>query len=99
MTGTARPLTSIEVLRTGTLGRDLMLHDGDGFSLFIRTNGKKLQCFRCQYPATKQRAMTGLGVSPTPLLTDIRQLRTDYLVLLANGVDPQIQTEITEEQR
>lgn len=69
------------------------------FFLLVKTNGKKLWRFRYQRPATKQRTMIGLGAFPALSLADARRLRADYLSLLANGIDPQIQAEIAEEQQ
>lgn len=99
MARTTRPLTNTEVLRAKALEKDLTLHDGDGLFLLVKTNGKKLWRFRYQRPATKQRTMMGLGTFPALSLADARRLRADYLSLLANGIDPQIQAEIAEEQQ
>lgn len=99
MARTTRPLTNTEVLRTKALEKDLTLHDGDGLFLIVKTSGKKLWRFRYQRPATKQRTMMGLGAFPALSLADARGLRTDYLALLANGIDPQIQAEVAEEQQ
>ena len=96
---TTRPLTITEVLRAKALEKDLTLHDGDGLFLIVKTSGKKLWRFRYQCPATKQRAMVGLSASPTLSLADARGLRAGYLVLLANGIDPQVQAEFVEEQQ
>lgn len=41
----------------------------------------------------------GLGAFPALSLADARGLRTDYLALLANGIDPQIQAEVAEEKQ
>lgn len=41
----------------------------------------------------------GLGAFPSLSLADARGLRADYLALLANGIDPQIQAEVAEEQQ
>jgi len=41
----------------------------------------------------------GLGAFPAFSLADARGLRADYLALLANGSDPQIQAEVAEEQQ
>lgn len=41
----------------------------------------------------------GLGAFPALSLADARRLRADYLALLANGIDPQIQAEIADEQQ
>ncbi|EAA3096259.1 tyrosine-type recombinase/integrase [Salmonella enterica subsp. enterica serovar Kedougou] len=99
MARTTRPLTNTEVLRSKALEKDLTLHDGDGLFLIVKTSGKKLWRFRYQRPATKQRTMMGLGAFPSLSLADARGLRADYLALLANGIDPQIQAEIAEEQQ
>ncbi|EMU9635655.1 tyrosine-type recombinase/integrase [Escherichia coli] len=99
MARTTRPLTNTEVLRAKALEKDLTLHDGDGLFLLVKMNGKKLWRFRYQRPATKQRTMMGLGAFPALSLADARRLRADYLSLLANGIDPQIQAEIAEEQQ
>lgn len=99
MARTTRPLTNTEVLRAKALEKDLTLHDGDGLFLIVKTSGKKLWRFRYQRPATKQRTMMGLGAFPALSLADARGLRADYLALLANGIDPQVQAEVVEEQQ
>ncbi|EGK9102362.1 tyrosine-type recombinase/integrase [Salmonella enterica] len=99
MARTTRPLTNTEVLRTKALEKDLTLHDGGGLFLIVKTSGKKLWRFRYQRPATKQRTMIGLGAFPALSLADARGLRADYLALLANGIDPQVQAEVVEEQQ
>ncbi|EDW7722102.1 tyrosine-type recombinase/integrase [Salmonella enterica] len=99
MARTTRSLTNTEVLRAKALEKDLTLHDGDGLFLIVKTSGKKLWRFRYQRPATKQRTMMGLGAFPALSLADAHGLRADYLALLANGIDPQIQAEVAEEQQ
>lgn len=99
MARTTRPLTNTEVLRAKALEKDLTLHDGDGLFLIVKTSGKKLWRFRYQRPTTKQRTMMGLGAFPALSLADARGLRADYLALLANGIDPQTQAEVAEEQQ
>ncbi len=42
--------------------------------------------------------MIGLGAFPALTLANARSLRTDYLALLASGIDPQVQAEAEEEQ-
>ncbi|HEI9817906.1 TPA: tyrosine-type recombinase/integrase [Serratia marcescens] len=99
MARTTRPLTNTEVLRAKALEKDLTLHDGDGLFLIVKTSGKKLWRFRYQRPATKQRTMMGLGAFPALSLADARGLRADYLALLANSIDPQVQAEVAEEEQ
>ncbi len=99
MARTTRPLTNTEVLRSKATDKDITLHDGDGLFMVVKTTGKKLWRFRYQRPATKQRTMIGLGSFPALSLGDARRLRTDYLSLLANGIDPQTQAEQAIEQQ
>lgn len=100
MARTTRPLTNTEVLRSKATDKDITLHDGDGLFMVVKATGKKLWRFRYQRPATKQRTMMGLGAFPALSLADARRLRADYLSLLANGIDPQVQAEhVTEQQQ
>ena len=99
MARTTRPLTNTEVLRSKATDKDITLHDGDGLFMVVKTTGKKLWRFRYQRPATKQRTMIGLGSFPALSLGDARRLRTDYLSLLANGIDPQTQAKQATEQQ
>ncbi|HCR2229423.1 TPA: tyrosine-type recombinase/integrase [Enterobacter cloacae subsp. cloacae] len=99
MARTTRPLTNTEVLRAKAIEKDLTLHDGDGLFLLVKTSGKKLWRFRYLRPATKQRTMMGLGAFPSLSLADARSLRADYLALLANKIDPQIQAEAAEQEQ
>ncbi|WP_312464123.1 integrase domain-containing protein [Pantoea endophytica] len=98
MARTTRPLTNTEVLRAKADVKDMTLHDGDGLFLVIKTSGKKLWRFRYQRPSTKQRTMIGLGAFPALSLANARSLRADYLAMLANGIDPQVQAEVAQEQ-
>ena len=99
MARTTRPLSNTEVLRAKALDKDLTLHDGDGLFLIVKTNGKNLWRFRYQRPTTKKRTMIGIGAFPAISLADARRLRANYLALLANGLDPQVQAELIEEQQ
>lgn len=99
MARTTRPLSNTEVLRAKALDKDLTLHDGDGLFLIVKTNGKKFWRFRYQRPTTKKRTMIGIGAFPAISLADARRLRANYLALLANGLDPQVQAELIEEQQ
>lgn len=76
----------------------MTLHDGDGLFLVIKTSVKKLWRFRYQRPVTMQRTTIGLGAFPALSLASARSLRVDYLSLLANRIDPQVQAEVAEEQ-
>ncbi|MFE4112473.1 integrase domain-containing protein [Kosakonia sp. YIM B13611] len=99
MARTTRPLTNTEVSHAKATDKDLTLHDGDGLFLMVKTSGKKLWRFRYQKPTTKQRTMIGLGAFPALSLAEARSLRTQYLSLLARGIDPQTQAEQAAEQQ
>ncbi len=43
--------------------------------------------------------MMGLGAFLALSLADARGLRADYVALLTNGIDPQIQAEVAEEEQ
>lgn len=99
MARTTRLLTNTGVLRAKAFEKDITLHDVYQLFPIVKTSGKKLWYFRYQRPITKQRTMMGPGAFPALSLADARGLRADYLPLLANGIDPQIQAEVAEEQQ
>jgi integrase len=94
-----RPLTNNEILKAKPQEKDFTLHDGDGLFLLIKTSGKKLWRFRYQRPASSNRTNLSLGSYPALTLAVARQMRDQYLSLLAQGIDPQKQQEEVSEQR
>ncbi|MDH1169490.1 integrase domain-containing protein [Pantoea agglomerans] len=94
-----RPLTNNEILKAKPQEKDFTLHDGDGLFLLIKTSGKKLWRFRYQRPANSSRTNLSLGSYPALTLAAARQIRDQYLSLLARGIDPQKQQEEVSEQR
>lgn len=94
-----RPLTNNEILKAKPQEKDFTLHDGDGLFLLIKTSGKKLWRFRYQRPASSSRTNLSLGSYPALTLAVARQMRDQYLSLLAQGIDPQKQQEEVSEQR
>lgn len=94
-----RPLTNNEILKAKPQEKDFTLHDGDGLFLLIKTSGKKLWRFRYQRPASSSRTNLSLGSYPALTLAAARQMRDQYLSLLAQGIDPQKQQEEVSEQR
>jgi len=94
-----RPLTNNEILKAKPQEKDFTLHDGDGLFLLIKTSGKKLWRFRYQRPRSSSRTNLSLGSYPALTLAAARQMRDQYLSLLAQGVDPQKQQEEVSEQR
>jgi len=94
-----RPLANNEILKAKPQEKDFTLHDGDGLFLLIKTSGKKLWRFRYQRPASSSRTNLSLGSYPALTLAAARQMRDQYLSLLAQGIDPQKQQEEVSEQR
>ncbi|MED0057752.1 integrase domain-containing protein [Escherichia marmotae] len=100
MARTTRPLTNTELSRAKATEKDLTLHDGDGLFLLIKTNGRKLWRFRYQKPVSKQRTMISLGTFPALSLAEARNVRAEYLSLLARGIDPQTYSkQVSEHQQ
>lgn len=94
-----RPLTNNEILKAKPQEKDFTLHDGDGLFLLVKTSGKKLWRFRYQRPNSSSRTNLSLGSYPALTLAVARQMRDEYLSLLARGIDPQKQQEEVSEQR
>ncbi|MGC1041809.1 integrase domain-containing protein [Pantoea agglomerans] len=94
-----RPLTNNEILKAKPQEKDFTLHDGDGLFLLVKTSGKKLWRFRYQRPNSSSRTNLSLGSYPALTLAVARQMRDQYLTLLAQGIDPQKQQEEVSEQR
>lgn len=94
-----RPLTNNEILKAKPQEKDFTLHDGDGLFLLIKTSGKKLWRFRYQRPNSSSRTNLSLGSYPALTLAVARQMRDQYLSMLAQGIDPQKQQEEVSEQR
>ena len=94
-----RPLTNNEILKAKPREKDFTLHDGDGLFLLVKTTGKKLWRFRYQRPESGSRINLSFGSYPALTLAVARQMRDQYLTLLAQGIDPQKQQEEVSEQR
>ncbi|MGD9425625.1 integrase domain-containing protein [Pantoea sp. NSTU24] len=94
-----RPLTNNEILKAKPQEKDFTLHDGDGLFLLVKTSGKKLWRFRYQRPNSSSRTNLSLGSYPALTLAVVRQMRDQYLSMLAQGIDPQKQQEEVSEQR
>ena len=62
------------------------ISDGDGLSLIIQPNGKKLWWFRYRF-AGKEKTLS-IGIYPVVSLKEARERTFDARKLLSNGVDP-----------
>lgn len=94
-----RPLTNNEILKAKPQEKDFTLHDGDGLFLLVKTSGKKLWRFRYQRLNSSSRTNLSLGSYPALTLAVARQMRDQYLTMLAQGIDPQKQQEEVSVQR
>lgn len=93
-------LTTCPFAHTDVLSEEVLsLHHIEGLFLIVKTARKKLWHFLFQRPTTKKRTMVGLGSFPALSLADARALRADYISLLARGIYPPLQAEVTEEQQ
>lgn len=81
-----RPLTNNEILKAKPQEKDFTLHDGDGLFLLIKTSGKKLWRFRYQRLNSNSRTNLSLGSYPALTLAVARQMRDQYLSMLAQGI-------------
>ncbi|WP_407654863.1 integrase arm-type DNA-binding domain-containing protein [Brenneria populi] len=56
-----RPLSASEVQKAKPADKDYELFDGQGLTLFVRTNGKKIWRFRYKRPGSTARTTITLG--------------------------------------
>lgn len=73
-----------------TTNKDYTLSDGQGLQLLVKMNGKKLWEFYYLSPTTKKRRKTSFGLfhQKHNTLAIARDKRSDYLKLIADGIDP-----------
>ncbi|EEC0297091.1 tyrosine-type recombinase/integrase [Salmonella enterica subsp. enterica] len=83
-----RPLSASEVQKAKPAAKDYELFDGQGLTLFVRTNGKKIWRFRYKRPGSATRTTLTLGHYPVMSLASARTLHAEKLALLVQGVDP-----------
>jgi len=82
------PLTDNQCKHAKPKDKDYGLPDGDGMSLWITSNGKKVWLLRYQIPYTKDRTTWVFGKYPSVNLKSARKLRGEYLSLLADNIGP-----------
>ncbi|WP_345876068.1 integrase domain-containing protein [Shewanella algae] len=86
-TSTTR-LTNTQIKNQKPGPKDIVLSDGGGLQLRVRTNGSKLWNFNYYHPITKKRVNIGIGPYPEIGLAKARELVLEYRQLVATGVDP-----------
>lgn len=85
-----KPLTNTEIERAKPKEKDYSLSDGQGLYLLVKANGSKLWRFNYYKPLSnpKKRMLLSLGKYPEITLQQARKQREDFLMLLANNIDP-----------
>lgn len=88
-----KPLTNTEIERAKPQDKEFTLSDGQGLYLLIKPNGSKLWRFNYYQPFSnpKKWILLGVGKYPEISLAQARAKRAEYLALLAQNVDPQMQ--------
>ncbi|TCN84006.1 phage integrase central domain-containing protein [Shewanella fodinae] len=86
-TSTVR-LTNTQIKNQQPGPKDIVLSDGGGLQLRVRTNGSKLWNFNYYHPVTKKRVNIGIGPYPDISLVKAREIVLEYQQLVATNVDP-----------
>jgi integrase len=87
-------LTVQQIERLQPTDSDLMLNDGGGLYLFIRSYGAKQWIFRYSSPITNKRRKQSLGTLSDVSLKEARRLSSEKRGLLVQGIDPLIEAEV-----
>lgn len=89
MARTTKPLTNTQIINAKAKEKNYTLSDGKGLYLLIKPNGSKLWRYNYYHPITKERALISIGKFPGIELQQARQIREEYISLLAQNIDPQ----------
>ncbi|ABO23137.1 integrase domain-containing protein [Shewanella loihica] len=87
------PLTNTQIKNQKPGPKDIVLSDGGGLQLRVRTNGSKLWNYNYYHPVTKKRVNIGIGPYPDIPLAKAREIALEYRQLVACGVDPKSKRE------
>ncbi|OOF38185.1 hypothetical protein BKK47_09885 [Rodentibacter mrazii] len=88
MARTTKPLSNTQIEKAKPKDKAYPLNDGGGLFISIQPNGAKLWRFNYYKPITKKRTEISLGKFPEIGLLRAREIREEYRILLAQGVDP-----------
>lgn len=84
-----KPLTFTEIDRAKPKVAQYSIADGQGLYLRINPTGSKKWLFNYYRPETGKRNNLTIGEYPQISLAQARAVRTEFLELLAQGIDPQ----------
>lgn len=82
-------LTDVKIRQANATGKNYMLNDSDGLSLFVSYGGSKLWHYR--YTWLGKRTRISLGSYPAVSLKDARELRDQARSLVAKHINPRIE--------
>ena len=85
-----KPLTVKQIDNAKPIAKPYRLYDGRGLSLLVKSTAK-IWHFNYQKPISKKRTIVSFGAYPIVSLADARAKRDEYLALLAQNIDPQVQ--------
>jgi integrase len=92
------PLNDKQIKASKPKDKDYTLADGKGLHLLIKPSGVKIWEFVFISPLTKKRRKKSLGSYPDVTLKDVREKRSNNLMLLENKIDP-VEYEKEQEQK
>ena len=81
-------LTELAIRTAKPSDKDIVMSDGDGLQLRVRSNNSKRWNFNYLHPITKKRINMGLGAYPELSLAQARKKTVEARELLAIGIDP-----------
>tara|TARA_B100000745_G_scaffold182046_1_gene119255 strand:+ start:3484 stop:4713 length:1230 start_codon:yes stop_codon:yes gene_type:complete len=82
------PLSPTHIAKAAIKDKEYNLSDGNGLMLRVKPNGTKSWIFNYYRPITKKRSNIGIGRYPKIGLDKARKKRSEFLELLAQGIDP-----------
>lgn len=83
-----KPLTNTEVNNAKPKEKNYKLIDGNGLFLLVKSNDVKNWRFRYKRPITNKENEISLGNFPSISLAQARDMRDEFLTLIAQGIDP-----------
>lgn len=93
------PINPTQIANSKPREKEYNLVDGKGLMLRIKPSGTKTWLFNYFHPVTKKRNNLKIGVYPNLSLAQAREIRKEYLELLALGIDPKSHREEQEQKK
>jgi integrase len=87
------PINATQIANAKPKEKEYNLADGKGLMLRIKPSGIKVWLFNYFHPITRKRTNIKIGAFPDILLAKAREIRQQYLELIAIGIDPKVDRE------